>query len=710
MLANRQNLLSKLAKARQQLKKAQTRVAELEALVGEDQPNLVKSFEFQPSHHRILDHLIEGCQIIGFDWRYLYVNDVTAQHGRLPKEALLGHTMMERYPGIEDTPVFAALRRCMEERIAQRMDNEFIYPDGKKAWFELSIQPVPEGIFILSLDITERKQAEEALRRYAERLKTLHPIDRAILTAQPVDATVRLVLEFILQQLPTSRVSVTLFDFEAQEATLLTVYSKGKTKWPTGARFSLGSFPGEYTDILRQGTIHRIDDITALPDPPPGIQAIQEEGVRTYVRVPLKVQNDLIGSLSLGADTPGGFVQEHLDIAREIADQLAIALHQAQLREQIQRHTEELEQRVEARTIELRRSKERVEAIINTSSDAIILASTEGLIRQTNPAFNALFGYEVDECFGQPLTTLVTPDGIDDLTAMLQEVTTTRQPGRLEIAGRRKDGTTFDGELVTAAMADGEGMVCSLRDVSERKLAEQKLHEALQKERELNELRARFVSMVSHEFRTPLATIQSSSDLVRHYGHKMEEERKQEHLENIAAQVARLTELLDYVLFIGKAQTVGLEFKPTSLDLAAFCQTIVQEIQQITSKHQLTFTVRGESTNVVADEKLLRRAFTNLLSNAVKYSPKGGEVYFDLLWENTEAVIRVRDQGIGIPKEDQKRLFELFHRAGNVGNIAGTGLGLAIIKQAVEAHGGTIEVESEMGQGTTFTVRLPVRS
>ena len=116
-------------------------------------------------YHRALDNMLEGCQVIGFDWRYLYVNDAVARHGRRTKDELLGHTMMEVYPGIEDTGVFAILRRCMEERTPNHMENEFAYPDSATAWFELSIQPVPEGIFILSIDITERKQAEAALRQ-----------------------------------------------------------------------------------------------------------------------------------------------------------------------------------------------------------------------------------------------------------------------------------------------------------------------------------------------------------------------------------------------------------------------------------------------------------------------------------------------------------------------------------------------------------------
>lgn len=120
-----------------------------------------------------LDHLMEGFQVIGFDWRYRYVNDAVVKHSKLSKEELIGYTMMERYPGIESTEMFKALQRCMHERISQHMENEFTYPDRAKGWFELSIQPIPEGIFILSIDITERKLAEEEKKKYIKGLEDM---------------------------------------------------------------------------------------------------------------------------------------------------------------------------------------------------------------------------------------------------------------------------------------------------------------------------------------------------------------------------------------------------------------------------------------------------------------------------------------------------------------------------------------------------------
>jgi PAS domain S-box-containing protein len=158
-MSGRQAVSAKLAKAHQQHKKAHVCVADLEAQGVIAQPN---SSYNEERYHSLFDNMLEGCQLIGFDWRYLYVNNTAARHGQCSKDELLGYTMMERYPGIEKTQMFAMLQRCMQERTVETMENKFVYLDGTTAWFELHMQPVPEGIFILSLDITARKQIEKA--------------------------------------------------------------------------------------------------------------------------------------------------------------------------------------------------------------------------------------------------------------------------------------------------------------------------------------------------------------------------------------------------------------------------------------------------------------------------------------------------------------------------------------------------------------------
>lgn len=255
----------------------------------------------------------------------------------------------------------------------------------------------------------------------------------------------------------------------------------------------------------------------------------------------------------------------------------------------------------------------------------------------------------------------------------------------------------------------------------QRKQAEGEVLKALTKEKELTELKSRFIAMASHEFRTPLTTIQSSSELLEYYSKEWVHEKKVAHFHRIQTSVKHMTKLLNDVLIIGRAEAGKLTFEPSSLDLESFCHNLVEELQvNDTHQHTINFSCVQElekSANVepslveskplYMDETLLRQILENLLSNAIKYSPKDSVIEFVLRYSSTQAVFQVRDQGIGIPIKDQPLLFESFHRAKNVGTIAGTGLGLAIVKKCVDIHQGQVAIESEIGVGTTFTVTLP---
>jgi signal transduction histidine kinase len=231
----------------------------------------------------------------------------------------------------------------------------------------------------------------------------------------------------------------------------------------------------------------------------------------------------------------------------------------------------------------------------------------------------------------------------------------------------------------------------------------------LEKEKEFVELRERFISLVSHEFRSPLAVMYSSTQLLQRYADRIAPEKRVKYINDIENQIRYMNGLLDDMLILGKAKAGKIEFDPTPHDLEAFCHDILEQIQ-VTDQvgHRFLYNVQGELHEVLVDERLLRHILVNLLSNAVKYSPAGTTVRLEITRQGHEGIFRVSDTGIGIPEEDQKRLFEPFHRAGNARDIDGTGLGLTIVKQAVEVHKGTIICESATGVGTTFIVNLPI--
>lgn len=280
---------------------------------------------------------------------------------------------------------------------------------------------------------------------------------------------------------------------------------------------------------------------------------------------------------------------------------------------------------------------------------------------------------------------------------------------------RRKDGELIWIQLFGMAVDAKEiarGTIWTFVNVTQRHQAEEDIRRALAQQVELSELKNQFVSMTSHEFRTPLATILSSAELLRYYSDRMPAEEKLEVIGSIETAVTRMTKMLDAVLMIGRADSGNLEFRPVACKLHALSLALATEAARAASAdgsaaRRLDTQFSSDEMELMLDEKLLRHILGNLIGNAFKYSAADGRVRLEVVCEDGDIVFVVADQGIGIPAEDMPRLFETFHRAGNVGNIAGTGLGLAIVKRAVELHGGTIEVESAVGTGTRFSVRLP---
>ncbi len=246
-------------------------------------------------------------------------------------------------------------------------------------------------------------------------------------------------------------------------------------------------------------------------------------------------------------------------------------------------------------------------------------------------------------------------------------------------------------------------------DVSDRKRSRLELGEALVKEKELGELKSRFVAMALHEFRTPLTIIQASVDLLDQYSNRIDADNKAKYLQEISREVSNITELLDGILTIGRAEAGRLEFKPAMINLHLLCADLVEKAKLAANPgHVLILNWTGTRDDVVLDEQLVRNIVNNLLSNAVKYSPDGGLVRFEIIQEEQQVRLVVSDAGIGIPEQGRERIFEAFHRFPNVGAISGTGLGMAILKRAVERHGGEIGFESTEGVGTTWSVTLPL--
>lgn len=361
--------------------------------------------------------------------------------------------------------------------------------------------------------------------------------------------------------------------------------------------------------------------------------------------------------------------------------------------------------------------------IIDSAMDAIISIDEAGLVIIFNRAAEIMFDCPASEALGQPLERFLPERYRVRHAQHVQHfgktgVTTRSMRSLNELTALRANGEEFPIEAtISQAIVSGQKLYSViLRDITERtqqmellRQETEKLRVALDKEKELVELRERFITTVSHEFRTPLAMIMSSSEMLERYSDRLSEQRKQECLNTVRIQAAELASLMSDVLIFNKAATGSIQFKPKRVGIATLLDSIMLDVHPIYNPnvHRIVVENPRRVSSVWADEDLLKRIVINLIDNAVKYSPHGGDIRFTIFPQDSVICFQIADQGIGIPTDEQGRMFETFHRADNVRHIGGTGLGLSIVREFVRLHGGDIHVESEEGSGTTVTVALP---
>lgn len=244
-------------------------------------------------------------------------------------------------------------------------------------------------------------------------------------------------------------------------------------------------------------------------------------------------------------------------------------------------------------------------------------------------------------------------------------------------------------------------------EVIERKKAEEEAQRALGKERELNDLKTKFVSIASHEFRTPLSTVLSSASLIQQYNDKGESEKVIKHVKRIKSSVNHLTAILNDFLSLGKLEEGRIDVTREPINLKDFLSEVKEEMTMLKEGQKLLINCDSAVSIISTDARILRNILFNLISNASKYSDQRKNIYLDCTVEISQAVFRIRDEGIGIPQKDQKYMFERFFRASNAGNVQGTGLGLNIVKRYVELLNGIITFTSEYGTGSTFVFSIP---
>lgn len=571
---------------------------------------------------------------------------------------------------------------------AQMTYEECLLWQGEETWWLTRLTPLQDSqsqacqVISVSSNITEHKRIEAAVRLRNRQLLTLHRISQIALSHRSLKEIFQILAETISVVTDFPIVTIELYDRDRQVMKFVGI--KG--------------FPLPETDELIEIPANQITSGTVVRTGRPAINyypiaessscylnsIFSEIGdIKTLICMPMMVSQRGFGVLSLAHPDRVEMDDSCLQWIFSLANYLALLISQKQ--------TEDA----------LRESKQKVVRILESVTDAFFTLNHRWQFTYLNSRAEQLLQKKQPDLLGKCIWN-VFPEAIDSPfyhhyhKAISEQVSVTFEAFHPHL----------NCWLEVQAYPDQNELSVYFRDVTMRKQTEAELCKALEREKELNELKSRFVAMVSHEFRTPLTSIQTACELLEHYEWTVVE--KQEHFQEIYDSIQYMAALLDDVIIVSSIETDKLQFTPELLDLNSFCQRLVATYTTTASKHHLVFVPSNQARNSWIDPKLLRQILSNLLSNAIKYSPQGGAIRLILSYQGSNAIFLIQDEGIGIPLEDQKHLFEAFYRARNVNAIAGTGLGMAIVKRCVELHRGEVTVESQPGIGTTFIVTLPM--
>lgn len=550
----------------------------------------------------------------------------------------------------------------------------------------------------ISTDITGLKQTEDALREqraFAEALSGVASVVNSSLDYEEVISRILTVLETVVAHDGANIMLIDRLEGDIQTTYYCDCYTRHGYAPPSlNASFKLKDIP-HLEKAVTSGQPLVIPDTR---DCPTWQTQPDTKWIRSYATAPIRIDNEVVGILNVDSAQPGFYTDVHASRLQAFADQAAIAVQNARLYMELETHNELLEQAVEDRTAELQHTKERIEAILNNSPDAISLLNSKGNFTTFNPTFNNLFRIDqADDYYGKSPIILVEDEYAPAVQEALHRVVETGVETRLEVLARRQDGTSFDADIALAPMqweGNVPNIICSIRDISSLK--------------EVERLKDAFVSNVSHELRTPLTSFKFNFGLL-----KMRPENREIYLNRLEREVDRLGALIDDLLRLSRLDQGRVPLKVTAVDLNAIAKEYVDDRTPFAESQEINLKFEGQPDlqPVQADQGLIGQVLSVLLTNAINYTPPGGQVAVKVHTDEHQTGFSVNDTGPGISEDDRPHLFERFYR-GSVGRDSGapgTGLGLSIAQEIVELHRGHIEVESEgiPGKGTTFTVWLP---
>ena len=646
------------------------------------------------------------------EFNFVRVNSAYVQGSGHDEGDLIGHNHFDLFPHAENQAIFEHVRdtgepvefRAKPFEYAERLELGTTYWD----WMLVPVKDErgnTQGMVLSLADVTERERAREMLQRYADRLRVLHEIDQAILAARSIEEVGESALNQVSRLLGCVRASIVLYDLERGEVRVLGVHAGGETQLGKDWHGAIDPIWAAAIGELTQGRSCTIEDVQSASLSSPVAETLRAEGVRAYVILPLIMEGNLVGSLNVGMPTPGCLTPDQMEMARELAVQLVIAIRQARLNEHLRQHAEELESLVARRTRALREREARLQAIFDNAALGIAVTDLEGQLLETNQALQSMLHYSGEELRGMHLAEFTHPEDVEADVALYQELMAgERNSYVIEKRYIRKDSQVVPARLSFSFTYGPRRKprfgIALVEDITEQRKAQEALIQA-----EKLTITGRLAASLAHEINNPMQSVIGCLGLAQESLDAGDEKDVRELLQIAAEELDRAARTVSNLRDLNRPSRPE-DREPADVNLQ------LEHVLMLTRKHcqkrgvEVEWRSADDLPTLMLVPDRINQVFLNLVLNALDAMPDGGRLRVSTECAGDPAWVRVTfaDTGQGIAPNALPHVFDPFYTT----KSEGLGLGLYITRNIVEEHGGRIEVESLLKEGTTFTVWLPV--
>lgn len=603
---------------------------------------------------------------------------------------------------------------------------------GEEVYNRNSVVPIRDAdgnvklVLLNAIDITSSVRSRELIKRSNRRLNGLQQIYKSLLEGGFKDSPAELKAIYHLNNLlPCDEINLLVFDDKVDNVIIntKTLQNDDISSREVNLFKDLNIQKIEFENVFQKTNLsyHSSSNESKI------LNKIISSSWEEVHMFPLTVYGEKLGLLMLSCNTYKDFSEETFEIAEEAASQIALSIYHKRVYEKMQRYNEELETDVQARTKEILSISNLYSSIMNNADISIIILNSEGQLVECNPATKKYLKYPEDGLYkGQSIefihdsarknmcaNELLSISGkvFTNVFDMFSYKLKNRLPNTFEWVFKKSDGQSLPVLLTINTIKTADEItnyVLIASDISEQKASEMRLMQTLNREIELGKFKSTFVTTASHQFRTPLTSMQTSVELIDMYIEGVDLPKKssiKNHINRINNEIKKLGDLMSDILTIGKIDEGKVPSNKENVEITDMVSELITSYFSNRADNRVVeYSNDGRPHELYIDKRLVSHAIINLLTNAFKYSATNPEL--NLYEKNKKIYIEVIDHGIGIPKQEIDNLFQSFFRASNAGNIEGTGLGLVIVKEFININNGEIFVESELNKGSKFTIVL----